>query len=320
MDVQAAALGVANAAALSAGWKWLAVLIGLGVLAALYLLTGLSAKTWRPSRLMQGADGSSSTSKFQWLLWLVATLFAYTVLWVLRARQGDYAAIGDVPANLLTVLGLSTTTAAAAKGITTGYVQTGRVVKLTAAQRGATQAADPQPAAGTGGILQDDNGMLSLAKIQVTGFTVLAVGIFLATVIHQIAATPVVTTLPNIDSSLLALLGISQGGYLGNKLVTFGAPVLYGPSQPSVAPGEEVTLPAANLGSSSGAQLTLAGQPIKATSAAGRITFTVPESDPVTGASWRGLPRAVDLAVSAMGRTSNPVTFIVGAPAANPPG
>ena len=59
-----------------------------------------------------------------------------------------------------------------------------------------------------------------------TGFTFVAVGIFLATVIHQIVANPVVTSLPDIDSSLLVLMGISQGGYLGKKLVTFGAPVL----------------------------------------------------------------------------------------------
>jgi len=31
-----------------------------------------------------------------------------------------------------------------------------------------------------------------------TGFTLIAVGIFLATVIHQIVANPVITTLPNI--------------------------------------------------------------------------------------------------------------------------
>ena len=105
------------------------------------------------------------------------------------------------------------------------------MAKTTAAQKAAAPAAAgagaaaQQSAASQGGILRDDTGTPELAKIQMTGFTFVAVGIFLATVIHQIVANPVVTSLPDIDSSLLVLMGISQGGYLGKKLVTFGAPV-----------------------------------------------------------------------------------------------
>jgi hypothetical protein len=81
--------------------------------------------------------------------------------------------------------------------------------------------------ANTGGIFQDDSGAPELAKIQMMGFTIIAIGVFLATVGHQVATDDISAGLPNIDSSLLVLMGISQGGYLGKKLVTFGTPALY---------------------------------------------------------------------------------------------
>jgi hypothetical protein len=271
---------------------------------------------------VEGADGSSSTSKFQWFLWLIVIIFAYTVLWVLRAKQGNWSAISEVPANLLTILGFSTGTAAAAKGITSGYIQTGRVAKTTATQKAAAQvaAAGPQaaqqkPAANKGGILQDDTGTPELAKIQMVGFTLVGVGIFLATVVHQIITNPVVTTLPNVDSSLLVLMGISQGGYLGKKLVTFGTPTLYAPDPPRALAEAPVTLPGANLGSSSsGNQLTWNGAPIATTSwTANSIGFKVPAADPASNAAWTAETTA-QLAVSVMGQMSNSVPFTVTVP------
>ena len=62
--------------------------------------------------------------------------------------------------------------------------------------------------------------LLVLAWSQMIGFTILAIGIFLATVFHQIGTGDITDGLPNIDSSLMVLMGISQGGYwpdiLGN--------------------------------------------------------------------------------------------------------
>jgi len=201
-------------------WKWFAVLIGLGVIALICAFIAVTTKTigWRVWKLVEGADGVSSTSKFQWLVWLTVILFSYTVLWVLRARTGDYSAISSVPANLLTVLGFSTATAVGAKGITVGYLQSNRISKPTPATPTAPGASR------TGGILEDDTGTPELAKIQMVAFTFIAVGIFLATVVHEIHTNQVQMGLPNIDSSLLVLMGISQGGYLGKKLVTINPP------------------------------------------------------------------------------------------------
>ena len=220
----------ASATSVSTGWKWLAVLIALGVLLLVYIWTGLTS-TWNPGKLVEGADGLPSTSKFQWLVWIVVVLFSYAALWVLRAKQGNYSAITNVPGNVLTVLGFSTATMAAAKGITVGYVNSGRSTTkapvppvpgsaVAVAASVVPPSVAPDAPAVAGGLLKDDAGVPELAKIQMIGFTFVAVGIFLATVIHQIASNPPHTSLPNIDASLLALMGISQAGYLGKKIVS----------------------------------------------------------------------------------------------------
>ena len=286
-------------AAVSVAWKWLAVLIGLGVLAVIALIAAIPTKG-RLWQLVDGADGRASSSKFQWLLWIVVIAFAYTVLWVLRAKQGDYTAISQVPVNLLTLLGFSTGTAAAAKGITAGYVQSSKLAK---------------PVAGNdakGGLLQDDSGVPDLGKLQMIAFTLIAVGVFLWTLIHQIASTPVITGLPNVDSSLLVLMGISQGGYLGKKLVTFSSPVLYPPAPLTAIVGQSVTVTGANLGTPSansappaGAQLTIDGVPVADPQwGQAAIVFAVPGPAPAS-------PRKAQLAVLVMGQKSNSVTLTI---------
>jgi len=320
------------------GWKWLAVLIGLGVLALLYVLGGIFARAWNPWKLVEGADGRASTSKFQWMLWIVAVIFAYSVLWVLRAKQGDYRAISQIPVNVLTVLGFSTGTAIVAKGITSGYVQTGRIAKAnvaqvgassnqiaTGAQTGSTQMGNIQSGGAgggpQGGVLTDDSGMPELAKIQMIGFTLISLGIFLSTLVHQVASTPVVTAVPDIDSSLLVLMGISQGGYLGKKLVTIGTPTLYQADPPQAATGAAVTLTGANLvapppglTAPPGGQLLMNGAPVPTRSWSNNaISFTIPFANPVGGGQWAA-GEQVPVSVVVNGQTSNSVSLTVTGP------
>jgi hypothetical protein len=308
---------------ISVGWKWGAAGIALGFLLFLYVVTmaAFNAKNgkgfWKRLfswQLVEGADGSPSTSKLQWLLWLAVILFAYVALWVLRAVGGNYAAISNVPVNVLTVLGFSTGTAVAAKGITWGYVQNGMVAKTQPPPPPQGQGAGAGGATvGQGGILTDDSGVPELAKVQIMGFTLIGLGIFLTTVVHEMIINKVGAGLPNIDSSLLVLMGISQGGYLGKKLVTFSPPTLYAPSLATVSAAAQTTvsLPGVNLGSQPG-QLLLNGSPIAvSTWSSTAITFIVPGNDPATNQPWPQAPQQVSLAVAVAGQTSNSVPLAV---------
>jgi len=200
-----------------------------------------------------------------------------------------------------------------AKGITTGYVQAGQLLKPTRTQADAVApGANGGPSASSqGGILKDDSGGPDLAKIQLVGFTFIAVGIYFITVIHQIVSNDVTAGLPNIDSSLIVLMVVSQGGYLGMKLVTFGTPILYQTSPSSGPPGTAIMLPGANLGSPFDSQLLLNGSPINSTSWSNTsIQFTVPAADS-GGNAWTVPKQVVQLAVSTMGQKSNSVPFTV---------
>jgi hypothetical protein len=142
------------------------------------------------------------------------------------------------------------------------------------------------------------------------GFTIIAIGIFLATVIHQIVTDDISAGLPDIDASLLVLMGISQGGYLGKKLVTFGTPTLYTPDPARAAAGATVTLSGANLGTAG--QLTMNGAPVATTSwSATSIGFSVPAVNPASGAAWTAPEQVVPLVASVVGQASNPVNFTV---------
>jgi hypothetical protein len=216
------------------GWKWLAVLIALAAIGGFLIVVGISV-TKPPWEWIQDPNGTSSTSKFQWLLFLVAVLFAYVALWIVRAKQGNYSAVPDVPDNILIVLGFSTATMATSKGIKVASVNaTKRAAEAEALAAGSAPtvaraagvaaATALAPPAGVGGIFVDDEGFPDLSKIQLVAFTLVTLGIFIATVIHQIASNPPVTSLPDIDGTLMVLMGISSGGYLAKKTVADLAP------------------------------------------------------------------------------------------------
>jgi hypothetical protein len=203
----------------------------------------------------------------------------------------------------MTVLGLSAATAVTAKGITVGYVDSGKV--------------DKSPANGDGtkgGLLKDDSGFPELAKVQLMGFTIIAVGIFLATLVHQIRSNPVQTQLPDIDTSLLVLMGLSQGGYVGKKLVSIVTPILYAlPAPSSARSGDTVTLQGASLGQNqTTSQLLLDGQPVPAANWSDTsIEFRVPDTYPAgpAGGAW---PTSVKMAVDVGGgRRSNEVLLTI---------
>ncbi len=287
--------------------KAAAVAIALGVIALLWIFASVSGKSWNPWTLVEGADGAPSTSKLQWLVWLVVIIFAYVALWVVRAASGHYGAISTIPANLLAVLGFSTGSAIAAKGITSTQVSNKQVAKPTKSVSAAAPGGVP------GGIFVDDSGAPEIAKIQMIGFTIVAVGIFLATVVHQLHTNPVQTSLPNIDPSLLVLMGISHGGYLGKKLVTAGTPGLLPLTTHTAQPGTIVTLKGVSLGGSrAGNELLLDGVSVDMeTWSDTAIRFKVPATPPNGEPHWPP-EHVAKLSVVVNGQASNQVGLRIG--------
>jgi putative Ig domain-containing protein len=99
------------------------------------------------------------------------------------------------------------------------YLSSGRIVKPTVIGEAASV-----PTGKLGAIFQDDNGSPDLSKIQMVGWTLIALAAYLINVahqIHQIHHNPGADlSLPDIDAALMVLMGLAQGTYVGKKLVS----------------------------------------------------------------------------------------------------
>ncbi|MDQ3915365.1 MAG: hypothetical protein M3323_08585 [Actinomycetota bacterium] len=269
-------------------------LVGLGAVIVAMALMKVVANTWNPLRLARGEDGKTSTSKLQFVLWTGVIAFSYVVLLAERIRAKDVTPIDDLPRNVLIAMGLSVVTLAGAKGITVSYLNSGRVVK-TPAEEGAP------------GAVVDDGGNVDLVKIQMLLWTAIAIVAYLFDVIDQVEASDF-DMLPDIDASLMVLMGLGQGAYLGSKLVTTTTPRLTSLTPSAAAPGDTVSLTGAAIGTTqTGTQVTMDGSVIAATSAAdtpdSAITFTVPDAHPTKGA-WPANGMLVQIGAVASGTTS----------------
>jgi IPT/TIG domain len=268
--------------------KLVAYVVGIIVLLVLWLLYRLIGKTWNLWKLVEGADGLPITSKLQWLIWTAVVIFAYTVVYTARAWTGDFSVITDIPQNLLIAMGFSVTAMAAAKGITVSYVKSGQVTKDKVASKTGS----------SGGIIKDDDGFPDLSKLQMMAWTLIASGIYLICLIHEINAGALghplrPPTLPDIDAALMVLMGLGQGAYLGKKLVTTTVPRLTGLSPGSGTAGTIVTVVGMAFGDSEsqkqgGSLLTIDGHPFipeQLNWNDTQIKFKVPDTQ-LGGSNW----------------------------------
>ena len=281
--------------------------------------------SWDLALFVQGADGRASTSKFQWLLWTIVVLFAYVALLTARAMHGYFGALGSLPSNVLIAMGLSSFTAIAAKQITTANVANGQAVKPPKIDQ------PPNP----GELLSDDSGYPELSKMQLLAWTLLAIGIYLGQVVTNVSTTLAATTasslppLPDIDPTLMVLMGLGQAAYLGKKLTTNDTPRLTSITPGRGTPPLAVTLRGQAFGSTrDGSQIIVNNNiilPVAVSDADWTDTsvqFTIPAGDPTdpSGQAW-AVGSRLDIGLIVSGRDSaNTLPFIVDKAAAPTPG
>jgi hypothetical protein len=265
----------------------------LGGLAAVVLFFGSARAVSQrgAAGLITGADGKSSTSKFQFFLWTAVIVFSYVALFVARWERGTIRPVGEIPTNVLITLGFSATTLAAAKAITTAYVANGRLSPGSSVN---------------GGLLTDDAGQSDLAKTQLVAWTFIGVFVYLVTVFKADPGAG----LPDIDGALMVLMGLGHGAYLGKKLVTTDTPRLFSIT-PLVRPGQKVVISGASLGSLAGT-VFLGGRPLAGVALDWQeqeISFALPAQQP-GGAPWLG-GQTVDVGVDV---AANRLSFVIGPP------
>ena len=148
-----------------------------------------------------------SLSRFQMAFWSFLIVAAYVFIWMITKE------LDTITGSVLALLGIGSSTALAAtlidKEKTTGTVTGG-----SEAQAPAAAAPPAKTAAVSEGflrdVLSDDNG-ISLYRLQLFAWTLVLGIIFVASVYDGLQ-------MPQFNPTLLGLMGISSGTYLGFKV------------------------------------------------------------------------------------------------------
>lgn len=273
-----------------------AIHYGLLSLFLLYMISVWVTGRVGPLQSAMGADGRLSTSKFQFLVWTAVVVFSYAWLYAARAQTGNTDVIGNIPQNVLIAMGISIATAAGAKAITSSYILSGRINK-------------PAPAEGASAsdLVANDNDAPDLTKIQMLVWTFVAATVYLVRVAGQVDAftgcAAASCVFPDIDASLMVLMGLGQGAYLGNKLVTVDTPRITGSSPAGGGWGAPVTLAGESFGATP-QWVTINGVQVPVDSAQWKereIVVAIPRKRPTDGGEWR-FHETVQLGVVVNGR------------------
>src|SRR5271157_840374 len=176
----------------------------------------------RLRRLLRDSDGLPSLSRFQFFAWTVVIIFCFGWVYFIRLTNGVLVAPSMIPANLLAVMGISAAAAVAGPAVS-GLTSYQENLKATLAAGGTNSkyAASLGPDSWRRMFLEQ--GEPSLGRVQMFAWTVLALAIyavlFAITLANLWNATSAVTLqIPDVDASLLVLMGISQVGYVGTKV------------------------------------------------------------------------------------------------------
>ena len=225
-------------------WLWLVLLIAI---ATLLVVGAHRSDMIREGPSVGGHRQPYSLARSQMAWWFFLILLAYVYIWLVTGDRDS------IPPSLLALFGISAATALAAVAVSHGSRQAtqlkwiddaiGRVdvalqrvaADLTEttdaalranlenkraaleAQRAklALERASVAAVAKSSGfwadLVTDDRGVVALDRLQVVIWTIVLGGVFLSSVIWDL-------TMPELNATLLALMGISSGTYIGFKL------------------------------------------------------------------------------------------------------
>lgn len=164
--------------------------------------------------LFVGQDNRYSNSKFQMATWIFISIFSYVTLFFQRYFAGtdilSFASIINIPENLGILMGISAGSFVGAKAITASQVTSGTITKPAANKPSLTD------------LITDDNKCIDLGDLQMFSWTLIGALIYLLNFYRMwLYLDPSIeVSLPTVDSSILALTGVSQAAYIGKKLVT----------------------------------------------------------------------------------------------------
>jgi hypothetical protein len=163
---------------------WLALLLVVAIALVFYARRSDMLRDGPP---IDGVRQAYSLARAQMAWWFFLLVVGYTFIWLVTGERDSIAP------SLLGLVGISAATALAAVAVT------------PAGRRPATTAGWWRD------LVSDDRGAVALDRFQVVVWTLILGGVFLTSVLWDL-------TMPEFSATMLALMGISSGTYIGFKL------------------------------------------------------------------------------------------------------
>ena len=167
-------------------WLWFAFLLAFVIVMFLF---ASRTDALRDVPALDGLKGPYSLGRAQMAWWFFLVVLSYSFIWLVTGDRDT------IPPSVLGLIGISSATALAAAVI--------------------APRSDAAPARRSEGwwkdLVADEQGAVTLDRLQIVVWTLVLSGIFLFSVIWEL-------TMPEFNGTLLALMGVSSGTYIGFKL------------------------------------------------------------------------------------------------------
>jgi hypothetical protein len=169
-------------------WIWLALLVAFTIV---LVSTAIYTDMLRDGPPVDGVRQPFSLGRSQMACWFFLILLSYVFLWLVTGDRDT------IPPSLLGLMGISSATALVAAAIPSLHRDQG---KSTRVSRGFWRD-----------LVLGDDGVVALDRLQIVVWTIVLSGVFVTSVLWDLI-------MPEFNTTLLALMGISSGTYLGFKL------------------------------------------------------------------------------------------------------
>lgn len=199
--------------------------IGLSILASLIIIR-VAAWLFRKGKrgysfidLARDADGWPSLARFQFLSWTLVIIFSFTTVALVRLFDGVLDIPGDIPENLLALMGISVSvTPVSAYLSKKKYGEAAKPSEELSAEKIRKEAKEKRWET-----MLLENNRPGLTRFQMFSWTVLSIFLYLAlffATLNEFAMNNIENLfLPDIDFTMVMLMGLSQGAYIGGKWV-----------------------------------------------------------------------------------------------------
>jgi len=211
--------------------------IGLGILSAIIIggiVTLAVISILHKSRsqffdIIRGPNMDPSLSLFQFLVWTFVVIFSFVLIYSIKILAGDYNLAGShIPLNLLVLMGISTAVPIASTYISKEYSE-----RDLTAQNAVSDAFEGKNSVDlqklrkenpVGNMLKE-NYKPTIARYQMFVWTFIGIFIYLFSLSTLVAANDqpleiMKISVPDVDITIVALMGLSSTAFLGLKAVT----------------------------------------------------------------------------------------------------